>query len=213
MSAVVTPVNDHPEPGLRELKKQMTRETIATNAFRLVAQHGLDNVTIEEIARLSLVAPRTFSNYFSCKEEAVLSSGGDDVQPIVDQLAQRPADEPVLTALREALLGFISSRTAEQLENVVRKMELVQEYPSLRPFYGARFDELEEALRSAVAERTGSDVGRDVYPWLAAAAAAASLRSAMLLWARAGARRARLSPLVQEAFDLFGDGLPAPRKG
>ena len=61
--------------GLRSIKKQLTRESIADAALRLSLEKGLSHITIDEIAHLAFVSPRTVSNYFSCKEEAVVAAG------------------------------------------------------------------------------------------------------------------------------------------
>ncbi len=210
MTAAETTVNEAPEMGLRELKKQMTREALADAALRLTVEKGLDNVTIEEIARAAIVSPRTFSNYFSCKEEAVVTAGAAEPDVIVSAFTETAENEPPLKALCQVLSDFSSSRTQDQLGLMVQKLELVQRYPSLLPFQSAQYDRLEEELRGAVAGRTGTNVDTDVYPWLVAASAVSCLRSALQLWAHAGDGADRLTPFIQDAFNQVSAGLPVP---
>lgn len=66
---------DAPEPGLRDAKKRSTRRALGTAARDLVLEHGLDAVTIEQIAGVAGVSVRTFFNYFESKEVAII--GGD----------------------------------------------------------------------------------------------------------------------------------------
>ena len=49
--------------GLRELKKEQTRQLIAGTAWRLFADRGFDKVTVAEIARQAQVAEATVFNY------------------------------------------------------------------------------------------------------------------------------------------------------
>ena len=211
MSAPQTVLSEVPEMGLRELKKQMTHDSIADAAFQLTVENGLDNVTIEEIARVAFISPRTFSNYFSCKEEAVVAAGVDASHNLAEDFLQRPTDEQPLQSLCKVTSDFVSSQTREQLLRMTQRMALVQQYPALRPFETAQYDNLEEALRGAIAARTGTDLDTDMYPWLVAATAVSAIRSALKLWARSGAAAKHLPQLIQTAFNQISDGLPAPR--
>lgn len=197
-------------PGLRELKKQQTRESIADAALELTLEKGLENVTIEEIAKVAFVSPRTVSNYFLCKEEAIVAAGAQQSMTLLSEFAERPAGEHPLHALRALLSDFIVGRSPEQLQLSRRKMDLSLQYPSLRPFEMARFETLEESLRDTIATRTGTSVDTDLYPWLVAAAAIAAVKSAMRLWATPEASTDGLRELIEEAFDQFSAGLPTP---
>jgi AcrR family transcriptional regulator len=191
--------------GLRELKKQITRESIAGAAVRLALEKGLDHVTVEEIARVAFVSPRTVANYFSCKEEAVVAAGAEDVRAIVEELARRPITEPPMQSLRLLLVDFARSRTEDQLRISAQTMELAQQYGSLLPFQTAHYDKLEDSLRDAIAQRTGADIDEHMYPWLVAGAAVSAYKSAMRLWSRTGATAEMLPRLIQTAFEQISD--------
>jgi AcrR family transcriptional regulator len=64
------------EPGLRDRKKQQTRQLIAETALRLFARSGFDSVTVSQIARAANVSEGTFFNYFPTKESLVYPPDG-----------------------------------------------------------------------------------------------------------------------------------------
>ncbi|WP_454851575.1 TetR/AcrR family transcriptional regulator [Promicromonospora soli] len=94
MSAEEMSPDESPAQGLRELKKQMTRDAIASAAFKLTLEKGLDHVTVEEISRVAIVSPRTFSNYFSSKEEAVVSAGAQAPEQFVPAFREAAEELP-----------------------------------------------------------------------------------------------------------------------
>ncbi|MDD9206640.1 TetR family transcriptional regulator [Georgenia sp. 10Sc9-8] len=200
-----------PVIGLRELKKQMSRETIADAALQLTLQKGLQDVTLDEIAQVAFVSPRTVSNYFSAKEEAVIAAGTPDWLAVVEAFGEGPTTERPLAALCELVTDFLEPRGQHELELIVQLLTLVDEHPSLRPYQTAEYDKLEEALRERVADRTDTDPGTTMYPWLVAAAAVSAIRSALGLWHRTGAPEGALPGLLETAFSQISDGLPAPR--
>jgi len=158
-------------------------------------------VSLEEIAHVAFVSPRTVSNYFSCKEEAVVAAGSGDVLTIAEELAQRPVTEPPMQSLRLLLVEFARSRSGDQLRVDAQTMELTQQYGPLRPFHTVQYDKLEESLRDALAQRTSTDIDKDMSPWIVAGAAVSAYKSAMRLWAQTGATAEALPELIQTAFD------------
>ncbi|MEK3715313.1 TetR family transcriptional regulator [Paenibacillus sp. FSL R7-0333] len=56
---------------LRETKKEQTAQILADKAFELALEKGLDGYIIEDVVHRAGYSRRTFSNYYSCKEEAL----------------------------------------------------------------------------------------------------------------------------------------------
>src|SRR6202035_1020 len=96
-------------PGLRERKKQQTREALSWAALRLAVDRGFDGVLVEDIAAEAGVSPRTFNNYFASKAEAISARHLDRARMTADLLAARPADEPLWPALTAAVLSRAGS--------------------------------------------------------------------------------------------------------
>jgi AcrR family transcriptional regulator len=196
------------EPGLRERKKAATRTALSHAAMQLAVEHGVENVTAEAIAAAADVSPRTFHNYFASKEEAIVAAFREQFQVWIDTLTDRPADEPIWDAVQHVCLAQIADRSAG-LEKTIERVRLFAGNPAMVAHKLALFDEVEWMFAQAVADRTGTDVERDLYPHLIAAAGAVALKTALRLHA-AGRKDADLATLVTEAFALMRAGLPNP---
>src|SRR5215216_6933916 len=84
------------ELGLRERKKQRTRQLIAETARRLFTERGFERVTVAEIARVAEVSEQTVFNYFPRKEDLVywrLESFEDE---LLAAIRERAEGEPAL---------------------------------------------------------------------------------------------------------------------
>ena len=197
--------------GLRDLKKQITRRSIANAALELATERGLEQVTLDEIAGVAFVSPRTVSNYFSGKEEAIAAAGRDLEDSLLDDLALRPTSEPPLESLQRIIEDFVRSLTPEELEAQRQKRLLGERHPGINAYLIARYESVEEMLRPALASRTGTDSDRDIYPWVLAAVAVAAVRIAVTRWVRAGADLEELLSLLQGSFRHLREGLEMPR--
>jgi len=195
--------------GLRERKKLATRLALHEAALQLVAEHGLEHVSVDDIAARADVSPRTFFNYFSSKDDAVV--GLDPTMPArqAEAFLGRPAAESPIEALRSIALEQ-AAEMAEEPELWPLRLQVIDAHPALLARLAAGFGESERALAEAVAERTGTRVGADVYPTLLAAVAAAAMRTALHRWL-ATDFTASLPDLVDEAWNALQAGLPAPR--
>jgi AcrR family transcriptional regulator len=91
--------------GLRERKKEQTRQLIAETAWRLFADRGFDKVTVAEVARQAQVAVATVFNYFPTKEDLLYYRLEAFGASLVDAIGTRAAGESVLAAFRRHLLA------------------------------------------------------------------------------------------------------------
>ena len=193
--------------GLRERKKLRTRHALGAAALELAVRHGLDGVTVEQIAEAADVSPRTFFNYFSSKEEAVVAADVERARATAERLAARPADEPVLTSVRAVVREMVDGADA-RARDWVRQVRLVRANPALVPHQLAAYAAIEAQLAAVIAERTGLDAG-DLYPALTAAAVMSATRTATTRWlASDGATD--LVTWLDEALDLLETGLGHP---
>jgi AcrR family transcriptional regulator len=195
-------------PTHRERKKLATRRALHLGALDLVEQHGLSGATVEAISERAGVAPRTFWAYFSSKEQAVLDHDPDRPESLRLALLARPLDEAPLIALQRVLEEDLDRRVVDQ-DEAIRRYNLLRSEPHLMSAVAANFEQIERALVSAIAERTGLDPDADIYPGVLVSAACGACRVAQLRWS--GQRgRPSLVALVQEAFDELAGGLLPP---
>jgi AcrR family transcriptional regulator len=194
--------------GLRERKKLATRLALHRAALQLVAERGLDAVSIEDIADRAEVSPRTFFNYFPSKVDAVVGLDPGAPDQLATGFAARPATEPPREALR-AVQRDRAQEMAGESELWPLRMTVIDAHPVLLQRLIAAFGEAERALADAIAERTGTRVGVDVYPTLLASVQACAMRTALQRWL-ATDFTASLPDLVDEAWDVLLAGLPAP---
>jgi AcrR family transcriptional regulator len=193
--------------GLRERKKLATRRALSEAALRLAVERGLENVLVEDIAAEAEVSPRTFNNYFSGKEEAIVSLVFARAAELRDTLAARPKDEPLWQAIAAA--AGAHAPIADESAEWKRWARLIRDTPALEAEQLKAYAALERSLAPEIAERTLTDVQRDLFPRLAACAAVAAIRGALQHWLDADGE-ASYPALLRQAIGQVGSGLPDP---
>lgn len=200
--------------GLRERKKEQTRAALSWATIRLAVERGLENVRVDDIAAEVGVSARTFNNYFSSKGEAIAARHLDRARRIETELRTRPPEEPLWDAIVAAVLVAFApppdadARPARD-EQWTAGLRLMVTEPALQPELFRASAAGEESLARAVAERTGTDADRDLYPRLVAAAVTAAIRAGTQQWLRAE-RPGQFAPLLRDALQQLAAGLPSP---
>ncbi|MGW1466423.1 acyl-CoA-like ligand-binding transcription factor [Streptomyces sp. NPDC002308] len=187
--------------GLRERKKEATRQAVHEATLRLTVEHGFDHVTVEAVADAAGISRRTFSNYFTNKEDALLYGEERQIRALVRLVRDRPAGEPAWTALRGAMLQFTDRRPPLNREWAVHT-RLALRHPSLLARQLANHAALERDLAEAVAGRPGP-TARPVRPLILAAGFLSSLRIAMRTWIEEAPDR-EPSELIAEVLEEMG---------
>jgi AcrR family transcriptional regulator len=181
---------DRPErPGLRELKKQRTRDALLHAALELFTTQGYEGTTVDQIAEDVGVSQRTFFRYFAGKEDAVFFVPRLADDHFVELLVTRPAGETPLEALRRATLKAMET-LAPAVEEVVpldlhlRLRRLIESTPALLAAHLRRATEHEQRVARILARREGVDVDRDPRPRIAVAVYGAVLRLTEQMWTK-----------------------------
>ena len=143
--------------GLRERRKQETRQAISDIATEMFAARGFDEVTISQVAQAAGVAKMTVTNYFPRKEDLVFDRAERIIRSLADVIAARAPGESMLAAIRrdyaervaraDVTLGLSSPAFARMIENSPVLSSRGLEMLHLR----------EQALGDAIAAETGVD--------------------------------------------------------
>jgi AcrR family transcriptional regulator len=193
-------------PGLRERKKDETREALRAAAIRLFLERDPSAVTVNDICEAARVSRRTFFNYFESKESALFAWDERLTDEFAANLAARPPREPPFTALRRAMDETMPSLAAQTGWNA--RKELFGAYPELRTKTLHAVFRLEARLVDTLTDRIGCPED-GLYPRLLAAATGSAFRAALTTWTpETGIEGLRV--LIDQAFDHLAAGLSVP---
>jgi len=156
------------EQGLRERKKEQTRQTIAQAALALFAERGFDGVTVAEVARAAEVSEGTVFNYFPAKEDLFYSQMESFEAALVDAVRERHAGESVLVAFRRFVLER-SRGLADRADIITTAARIIDASPALRSREREIVEDYTHALAELVATEAGARPG-DVEPRVVATA-------------------------------------------
>ena len=203
--AVKSTALERPRPGLRERRKRLTAAELEAAALRLFGERGFEAVTVDDIAAEADVSRRTFFRYFASKEDVLLADHFAQLARLREAMAARPTDEPILTALRNAILSMTTD-FEDRKEMVILRGRIMRNTPSLQARSLVHQKAWEDAMQAMVAERLHVDPNVDLRPGVVAATTLAALRVAFTNWLTAGAT-GDLIAMTAEALDLLDGGL------
>lgn len=137
--------------GLRESKKQETRQLISDHATRLFIEQGFEQTTIAEIATAARVAKKTVTNYFARKEDMALDHHEEFTATLARAVAGRAAGESALAVLRREFAAAV-----ERCDPVAgfagpEFARMIADSPTLTTRLRELHDRREEALAEALA--------------------------------------------------------------
>ena len=148
------------EPGLRERKKQQTREVIAEAGRRLFAERGFDAVTVAEVARAANVSEVTVFNYFATKEDLFYGGMRFFEEKLLDAVRQRAPGESVLDAFRRPVLDGLKRLGGDEAAQVIATAgNLISASPALEVHEREIVARYTRLLAAQLAEEAGAKPG------------------------------------------------------
>lgn len=156
------------ELGRRERKKRETRRQIVDAALTLFSERSYESVTVGEIASAADVDPSTFFRHFRAKEYVLFADVDDLQQFLLEELENRPVDEPVLMAATHALQeSFKSMQRSPEKERL--RQQLMNSTPALRAQLAELLVRSVQTLAEALAQRLQVDPAENPIPYMLAA--------------------------------------------
>ncbi len=177
--------------GLRERKKQRTRDALIVAAHELFVTQGYDATTVDQIVETVDVSQRTFFRYFANKEEVALFVQDMVSMIFYEAVCAGPPGEPPLEYLRgvlddtwEAVGDAVEALTPLDLH--LKMCQVIETTPSLLAAHLRHSLLMEEKLVREVARRTGVDPDQDPRPRVLVAAFVGVMRAAVRQWSMRG---------------------------
>ncbi|GAA4610442.1 TetR family transcriptional regulator [Actinoallomurus liliacearum] len=203
-----------PTAGRRERKKQRTREALVDSAFRLFAEKGFEATTVEEIADAVDVSSRTFFRYFASKEDVLLTFQDEQFGAMKEAFAARPADEPVITALRRASVSILRACEDGAFGFDPERFGCIRQLMESSPaVFGSSLEHGQRKhaeMTRLVAERMGVDPVTDMRPHVVAAVVNGVFHTAFELLGSGAVRAERFSDALSELLLTLEGGINFP---
>lgn len=163
--------------GLREKKKRETVEALRAAALQLALDHGPENVRVDDIATAAGVSPRTYNNYFSSREQAIVSAVTAEREL---RVATAVVARPARVRLSDAVIDAVVDQYADSAGLAPDVLLMITTSPALQSTYAESVAMAGDALAEAIMERTG---GTDrLTAQVLAASVGAAAKLALINW-------------------------------
>ena len=202
------------ELGLRERKKQQTRQLIADAAARLFDERGFDAVTVAQVARAADVSEGTVFNYFPTKEDLFYARMQSFEAALVEAVRRRPGGESAVTAFGRFIeegTGGLAAR--DRAEAIVRAARIIRASPALQAREREIVADHTRELATVISDETDA-ASDDVEPLVVAHALMGAhravvehVRSQVLAGRRGRSLAADARAQVKRAFERLERGL------
>jgi AcrR family transcriptional regulator len=165
--------------GLRERKKQRTRQAIVEVGTDLFVRQGYQQTTLAQIAEAADVSPSTFFNYFRTKVDIVFCLFDAVIDSARRRIAERPEGEPAIKAIAAWLTEDLETVEQPYAGAIWRFPTIISSAPELLAEERLREAQLEDVLAAGFAR----DLGESPDGVRARVLAAIALRGMLEAWA------------------------------
>jgi mycofactocin system transcriptional regulator len=160
--------------------RSTSRRALELVALRLFNEQGFDQTTVDQIAAAADVGRRTFFRYFASKNDVLWNNFDLEVATIRSLLAQAPADQPMMDAVRDAVVAA-NRYHAKDIPEMRARMNLIVSEPTLQANAMLHYTAWEEAISEFVASRLRQPAD-SLYPLAVGRSTLAVCRAAYDRW-------------------------------
>lgn len=190
-------------PSLGDRKRKLVADELARAAMNLLDSQTYDETTIEQIAAAAGVSRRTYHRYFRTKQDVFLHFVDSQSDALLVSLRQRPEDEPVGVALRQAIFAFLAARSTTDGE--LRMTACVRRTATLHAGLLERQHQTAGLIGTELARRSGADESASLKPRLLAELTLTAINAAVCHYAQVNGA-VPLHELTVEALDVLARG-------
>ena len=192
--------------GLRERKRERTREEIRQAALELFERQGFDDTTIDQIAEAADVARRTFFRYFPTKQSVLFADADEKAAQVAEAFAAQPPEQHPVRSAVGALEELIEVIEPQKSRHRMFRCIVAEGEDDVSARHLEINDRVKAGLAAAIAERLGVDVSADARPGAWAAAVMGCFSSAYERWMADDDDTTTLRALFAEAVAAVADG-------
>jgi AcrR family transcriptional regulator len=156
--------------GLRERKKERTRQLLSETARRLFSQRGFEHVSVADVAEAADVSPATVFNYFASKEDLVYSGLELFERQLLDAIRERAPGEAALDAFERFILqprGLLAGDDDNAAAELAALVRMIAASPALLAREQQILAGYTASLARLLADETTAPAG-DLRPYVAA---------------------------------------------
>ncbi len=190
---------DPPRIGRRPSTTHAELERIA---FRLFADAGFDETSVDDIAAAAGIGRRTFFRYYPSKSDLVWGDFGSELDRMRSWLAAVSPDVPMMEAVHQSVIEF-NRVSPEQVPWHRRRLGLILGVPTLLANSTLRFAQWRTVVADFVAGRLGLEPD-DLLPRVIGYTALGAALAAYEEWLRN--EGAELADLLDEALGELAAG-------
>ncbi|BBY44026.1 mycofactocin system transcriptional regulator [Mycolicibacterium celeriflavum] len=186
-------------------RRATTWAHISNVAIDMFAEHGFDEVSVDDVAEAAGIARRTLFRYYPSKNALPWGDFDAHLEHLRELLTDLDPSVPIRNALRTALLAFNTFDEAETARHRQR-MRVILETAALQAYSMTMYAGWRAVVAAFVANRLGTRAG-DLVPQTVAWTMLGVALSAYEHWL--ADESVSLAEALGAAFDTVADGLDA----